>query len=51
VLYIAEAAAGLSDAEVLALALREQRILLTEDKERHRFRADVLISFRPPHFL
>ena len=33
VLYIAEAAAGLSDAEVIALALRENRLLLTEDKD------------------
>jgi predicted nuclease of predicted toxin-antitoxin system len=33
VVYIAEAAAGLSDANVIALAHREQRLLLTEDKD------------------
>jgi predicted nuclease of predicted toxin-antitoxin system len=33
VLYVAEAAAGLSDAKVVELALREQRLLLTEDKD------------------
>jgi predicted nuclease of predicted toxin-antitoxin system len=33
VLYVAEAAAGLSDANVIALALRESRLLLTEDKD------------------
>lgn len=33
VLYVAEAAAGLSDAEVIALALQENRLLLTEDKD------------------
>jgi predicted nuclease of predicted toxin-antitoxin system len=33
VLYVAEAAAGLSDAKVVELALREQRLLLTEDSE------------------
>jgi predicted nuclease of predicted toxin-antitoxin system len=33
VLYVAEAAAGLSDADVIALALRENRLLLTEDKD------------------
>jgi predicted nuclease of predicted toxin-antitoxin system len=33
VLYVAEAAAGLSDADVVELALREQRLLLTEDKD------------------
>lgn len=33
VLYVAEAAAGLSDADVIVLALREQRLLLTEDKD------------------
>jgi predicted nuclease of predicted toxin-antitoxin system len=33
VLYVAEAISGLSDAEVIALALREQRLLLTEDKD------------------
>jgi predicted nuclease of predicted toxin-antitoxin system len=33
VFYIAEAAAGLSDADVIALALRENRILLTDDKD------------------
>jgi len=33
VLYVAEAVAGLSDAEVIALALSEQRLLLTEDKD------------------
>ena len=32
-LYIAEAAAGLSDSDVIALALRERRLLLTEDKD------------------
>jgi predicted nuclease of predicted toxin-antitoxin system len=33
VLYVAEAAAGLSDADVIALALQEKRLLLTEDKD------------------
>jgi predicted nuclease of predicted toxin-antitoxin system len=33
VLYVAEAATGLDDADVIALALRERRILLTEDKD------------------
>lgn len=33
VLYIAEAAAGLSDTDVIALASREKRLLLTEDKD------------------
>jgi predicted nuclease of predicted toxin-antitoxin system len=33
VLYVAEAAAGLSDADVVALASREIRLLLTEDKD------------------
>lgn len=33
VLYVAEVAAGLSDADVIALAAREKRILLTEDKD------------------
>jgi predicted nuclease of predicted toxin-antitoxin system len=33
VLYVAEAAAGLDDADVIALALHERRILLTEDKD------------------
>jgi predicted nuclease of predicted toxin-antitoxin system len=33
VLYVVEAAAGLSDADVIALALRERRLLLTEDKD------------------
>ncbi|MEH2570020.1 DUF5615 family PIN-like protein [Bradyrhizobium sp. AZCC 2289] len=33
VLYVAEAAAGLSDADVIALALHEKRLLLTEDKD------------------
>jgi predicted nuclease of predicted toxin-antitoxin system len=33
VLYVAETAAGLSDTEVLALALSETRLLLTEDKD------------------
>jgi predicted nuclease of predicted toxin-antitoxin system len=33
VLYVVEAAAGLSDADVIALALRENRLLLTEDKD------------------
>ena len=33
VLYVAEAAAGFSDAEVIALALSENRLLLTEDKD------------------
>ena len=32
-LYVAEAAAGLSDTDVIALALREKRLLLTEDKD------------------
>lgn len=33
VLYVAEAAAGLSDSDVIALASREMRLLLTEDKD------------------
>jgi predicted nuclease of predicted toxin-antitoxin system len=33
VLYVAEVAAGLSDAGVVALAMRENRLLLTEDKD------------------
>lgn len=33
VLYVAEAAAGLNDTDVIALALHEQRLLLTEDKD------------------
>ncbi|MEH2627482.1 putative nuclease of putative toxin-antitoxin system [Bradyrhizobium sp. AZCC 1719] len=33
VLYVAEAAAGLSDTDVMALARHEKRILLTEDKD------------------
>jgi predicted nuclease of predicted toxin-antitoxin system len=33
VVYIAEAAAGLGDADVIALALQEGRLLLTEDKD------------------
>jgi predicted nuclease of predicted toxin-antitoxin system len=33
VLYVAEAAAGLSDSDVIALALGEKRLLLTEDKD------------------
>jgi predicted nuclease of predicted toxin-antitoxin system len=33
VLYVAEAAAGLSDADVIVLALSENRLLLTEDKD------------------
>jgi predicted nuclease of predicted toxin-antitoxin system len=33
VLYVAESAAGLSDADVIALALREKRLLITEDKD------------------
>ena len=33
VLYVAEAAAGLGDADVIALALHERRLLLTEDKD------------------
>jgi predicted nuclease of predicted toxin-antitoxin system len=33
VLYVAESAAGLSDSDVIALALREKRLLLTEDKD------------------
>jgi predicted nuclease of predicted toxin-antitoxin system len=33
VLYVAEVAAGLSDADVVALALQEKRLLLTEDKD------------------
>jgi len=33
VLYIAEAAGGLSDADVIALAFHENRILLTDDKD------------------
>jgi predicted nuclease of predicted toxin-antitoxin system len=33
VLYVAEAAAGMSDTDVVALALRDKRLLLTEDKD------------------
>jgi predicted nuclease of predicted toxin-antitoxin system len=33
VVYVAEAAASLSDADVIALAMRENRLLLTEDKD------------------
>jgi predicted nuclease of predicted toxin-antitoxin system len=33
VAYVAEAAAGLSDADVVALASSEMRLLLTEDKD------------------
>jgi predicted nuclease of predicted toxin-antitoxin system len=33
VLYVAEAAAGLSDVDVIALASHETRLLLTEDKD------------------
>ena len=33
VVYVAEAAAGLSDADVITLASREMRVLLTEDKD------------------
>lgn len=33
VLYVAEAAAGMSDSDVVALALHERRLLLTEDKD------------------
>ena len=33
VLYVGETASGLSDADVIALALRERRLLLTEDKD------------------
>jgi predicted nuclease of predicted toxin-antitoxin system len=33
VLYIAESAAGLNDSDVIALALRQKRLLLTEDKD------------------
>ena len=33
VLYVAEAAAGFSEADALELGLREQRLLLTEDKD------------------
>ena len=32
-LYIAETGPGLSDTDVIALALREKRLLLTEDKD------------------
>ena len=32
-LYVAESSAGLSDLDVVALALREKRLLLTEDKD------------------
>ena len=31
--YVAETAAGLSDADVIALALHEDRLLFTEDKD------------------
>jgi uncharacterized protein (DUF433 family)/predicted nuclease of predicted toxin-antitoxin system len=33
VLYVAESAAGFSEADVIALALHEKRLLLTEDKD------------------
>src|SRR3954452_2708209 len=33
VLYVAETAGGLSDTDVIALALRENRIMLTDDKD------------------
>jgi predicted nuclease of predicted toxin-antitoxin system len=33
VLYVAETAAGVSDPDVIDLALREKRLLLTEDKD------------------
>lgn len=33
VLYVAEVAAGFNDIEVIALALRENRLVLTEDKD------------------
>ena len=33
VLYVAEVAAGFGDADVIALAMREKRLLLTEDKD------------------
>jgi predicted nuclease of predicted toxin-antitoxin system len=33
VVYVAEAAKGLSDADVVTLASRETRLLLTEDKD------------------
>ena len=33
VLYVSEAAAGLNDVDVIALATSEKRILLTEDKD------------------
>jgi predicted nuclease of predicted toxin-antitoxin system len=33
VLYVAEVAAGSNDSDVIALALREKRLLLTEDKD------------------
>jgi predicted nuclease of predicted toxin-antitoxin system len=33
VLYVTETTAGLSDSDVIALALREKRLLLTEDKD------------------
>lgn len=33
VLYVAEVAAGFSDVDVIALAFREKRLLLTEDKD------------------
>lgn len=33
VIYIAEAAPSLSDADVVALALKDGRLLLTEDKD------------------
>jgi len=33
VLYVAETATGLSDSDVITLALHEKRLLLTEDKD------------------
>ena len=44
VIYVAETAVGLSDADVLALALSEKRILLTEDKDF----GDLMIRRRQP---
>jgi predicted nuclease of predicted toxin-antitoxin system len=44
VLYVAETAAGLSDTDVIALASRENRLLLTEDKDF----GDLVFRWRRP---
>jgi len=44
VFYVAETAAGLSDTDVIALASRENRLLLTEDKDF----GDLVFRWRRP---